>query len=713
MKSFHSDRVVQSEPRLTAELPVTERDSEVPELEPNANRMDVQGLRAIAVLLVVAYHAKFPLVTGGFIGVDLFFVLSGFLITGLLLRELRKTGRICWSNFWARRIRRLLPASMLVLVLTLITSNLVLPLLQRTSAMRDIMWSALFSANWHFAIQQTDYLAGNQNESPVLHFWSLGVEEQFYVFWPLLLGFLFAISKSISRRSVFSRLKHNLAADSDLRALQIVLTGVISFVIAVSFGLSLKLTAANQPFAYFGSTSRIWQLASGGLLAVWFMRPRKVSRSVQQILSFSGFLAIIYSAFSLHESEVGKLGYPGYLALAPTFAGVALVLAGSGSKPMLVQKILSIKPMQLIGKISYSWYLLHWPFLVFGHVILGSSSISVNLILVALSFPAAWAVSVLIENPLRYSRFLISSNWRSMAFGATSLTVVLALGLTSIAQIQTAYAGTSKVKGLSGAYVQLRPSPANAPQDFQSLTQLGCSLDLTEFVPNECEFGDVNSDKSVILLGDSHASAIFPVVNAAAKKMHWKLNVWEKNACPLADVLKWDASRNRPFSECDKFREIAINRAISAQPNLVILTSAYNPGTVLINRKTGKEVAQSQVAHQFGFGLKNVLEKFNEAGISVVYLHEPPYAPFDPPSCLIQSKSVGACLFSAPKFSPEISAVPSYPNAKILDIRSGICNPRMCNPVKSDVLVYRDRTHMTKTYVMTLEDKFLKVLSQY
>jgi peptidoglycan/LPS O-acetylase OafA/YrhL len=679
----------------------------------HAIRNDIQGLRAIAVLVVVGYHAQVPCLTGGFIGVDLFFVLSGFLITGVLIRELMATGSISLPSFWARRIRRLLPAAMLVLLLTLAISNAVLPLMQRASVTRDIMWSALFSANWHFAFQQTDYLAATLAPSPVLHYWSLGVEEQFYLFWPVLLGLLFALSLIINRKLATQAESIQARGEHDYRIFRRVFSIAIFLVISGSFALCVYLTNTNQPFAYFGSASRIWQLAIGGLVAVWFSQPRNFNSYLQQSLGLAGLAAIAFGVFQFHESQIGAIGYPGFLALVPTFAAAALLIAGSNSSPKMVQKFLCVRPFLFIGKISYSWYLLHWPFLVLGHVILGRTSLDLNLFLLASSFLSAWALSVLVENPLRYSRFLVAHDGRSIALGASALIVILTLGVSSIAQTRSAYAGTSDVKSTSGKLVTLHPSPANAAQDYLSLSRVGCSLGLTEYVPNECKFGAQRFKKSVVLLGDSHASAIFPVVNSVAKDLHWKLNVWEKNACPIADVLKWDASRKRVFTECDQFREIALEQTIAAHPNLVILSSAYNPATILIHRKSGSVVPKQQVAQQFISGLQIVLSRLHRAGIPVLFLHEPPYAPFDPPNCLIQKKDIRKCIFTPPAVTPEVAAVHHSGIAKILDLTEGVCSPKICSPVKSKVLVYRDRTHMTKTYVMTLRSKFIDTLSRY
>ena len=226
-------------------------------------RPDIQGLRALAVLFVVAFHADFPFAKGGFVGVDVFFVISGYLITGLLLREIERTGKLNLAGFWARRARRLLPASILVLSTTLFLSLLVLPLLQRQDVIKDVLWSAVFMGNWRFAAVQTDYWSTRQGESPILHYWSLGVEEQFYFVWPVILGLTgllirlaFRVRSATSNQQIHTG---HASLDSGSTNFRIALASVCTLTILISFWRNVELTRSNQPFAYFGTGARVWQ----------------------------------------------------------------------------------------------------------------------------------------------------------------------------------------------------------------------------------------------------------------------------------------------------------------------------------------------------------------------------------------------------------------------------------------------------------------------
>lgn len=680
---------------------------------PNQIRKDIQGLRAVAVLIVIAYHADFPFIPGGFIGVDIFFVLSGFLITGALLREVAKNGRINLGNFWARRVRRLLPASIVVLIITLIVSMRVLPLLQRASVSADVMWASMFGANWRFAIQQTDYLATDRVDSPVLHYWSLGVEEQFYAVWPIVISLVAVLATNITRYLKATRFQTNEQPIDSKNILNLSLTLVLGIIATTSFLVCFHLSISNQPFAYFGTFSRSWQLALGGLLAIWAHKLLNINRGIQEVFGIIGSVAICCSIYFIHESQVGVTPYPGWQAIAPTIGAVAVVAVGCSNRNTHLQKFLSLKPLQFLGGISYSWYLVHWPFLVLGQVIFQQNSLLLNLCLVAASLLAAWLLAILVENPLRFSKLLMVSAARTLGLGALSLVLLISVGVTTIWQTNSAYASTAFVQKPNGQLQKLNPSPADASTDYFSLAKFGCALGLDQVVVNECAFGMVDADKSLVILGDSHASAIFPVVESAAQKQNWKVNVWTKSACPIANVSKWDTARKRIFSECDEFRRTIIKQTISRNPNLVILVSAFNPKTILIDRNTRAPIAQSKMRAHMISGLRQTIRQLTNAGLKVVILHEPPYAPFDPPECLIEKKKVEACAFDAPQQSPELQAAKNISNARVFDLYSAVCPSDRCSPVKKQVVVYRDRTHMTKTYVMTLEPKFIQLLKQY
>lgn len=673
-----------------------------------ARRGDIQGMRALAILAVVLYHAGVPGLTGGFVGVDLFFVVSGFLITGLLLREVAGRGQVDLSRFWARRVRRLLPASTLALLATGVGIVTLLPLLERSAALADLRWATLFSANWRFALQETDYLAGGRATSPVLHFWSLGVEEQFYVVWPLLIALVVVAVRALRRRT------GGTWSGVPTRTL----TVVIAVVAVASFVECVRLTTTNQPFAFFGTPARAWQLAAGALLALGAPQVGRLPAAVRQALGVAGLVGLGVAVAALSEGGRGGFAYPGSASLLPTLSAVALLAAGTGGDT-LVGRALSVQPLQWIGDVSYSWYLWHWPFLVIGGAALGGAGPRGRIALALASLVVAAVAYRFVENPLRSAPRLARSNRLSMAFGAVM--VLITLGATQLLAARTqdtvAEGIPITVPGPDGELVErvLRPDPAVAAQDYRAMTPLGCALSYEDTVPNECLFGDPEGDRSAVLLGDSHSSVMLPGLDLAGQAQGWRVNLWGKNACPIADVTKWDDQRKAVFTECDEYRTAVLERTIAAQPDVVFLVSAYNSTTTLIDRTGGAEITGAAMHSEMASGLRSVAQRLTAAGIHVVLIDEPPQAPFDPPDCLVEQGSAEACAFPAPegwRTSPESDAADGLADVEVLDLSTATCPGETCHVVAEDMVVYRDQSHLTKTYVESLTPSFEALLAR-
>src|SRR5829696_7227833 len=360
-------------------------------------RGDVEGLRAVAVLAVLLYHAQAPAGGGGFVGVDVFFVLSGFLITGLLWRELSETGRLSFGSFYARRARRLLPAAVLVLSVTAVVSALVLPPLSARAATDDAAAAALYVANYRFAVQGTDYLAGDTGPSPLQHYWSLGVEEQFYLVWPLL---LLLGSLAWRRRGGPSRATAG---------------GLLAGLGSASFGLSLWWTDVAPPWAFFSLPSRAWELAVGGLVALALPWLRRMPGPVAAVLGWVGLSAVVWSVVRLADTTA----FPGVAALAPVAGTAAVVAAGCADPRFGPGLMLERAPFLLIGRISYSWYLWHWPVLVLAPAAAGRAlGLGERLALAAVSGVLALLTLRLVEDPVRFSPRLRSRSRRGLAVGA-------------------------------------------------------------------------------------------------------------------------------------------------------------------------------------------------------------------------------------------------------------------------------------------------------
>ena len=374
-------------------------------------RPDIEGMRAIAVGLVLLFHGyKYPF-TGGFVGVDVFFVISGFLITSLLVREQTTSGRISILGFYARRARRILPASALVVLATIGATYYLLGFIAGNNVANDAQWTSVFAANIHFGLIGTDYLGSQLPPSPLQHMWSLGVEEQFYVVWPALFLVMVLIVRGARHRTAMA--------------------AVLTTIIGASLAWSVIQTISNATWAYFSPFTRAWELALGALVAVMAPAISRISLAwVSEILAVCGLVGITVSALVLNSFTP----YPGSAVALPVVSSAVLIAAGCANPKTVVGRGLSVRPMQWLGARSYSLYLWHWPVLIIaseyaGHELSGWQN--TGLLLVAV---VACALSYqLVENPLRRARFLTTRTWLSLAMGA-----MLIVGTIAVAQWQIA-----------------------------------------------------------------------------------------------------------------------------------------------------------------------------------------------------------------------------------------------------------------------------------
>ena len=381
-------------------------------------RPDIEGLRAVAVLAVVLFHAGVRCVDGGFVGVDVFFVISGFLITGLLWREVSTAGTVQLRRFYGARARRLLPASAAVGVITAIGASVLLPRLLVGPVMVDGIASALYVSNYRFLLEGIDYFGGNLPPSPFQHYWSLGVEEQFYLVWPaLIIGTAWLI------RLVRPRTKAQTTSAPSSQTPYLV---VLALVAAVSFALSLAVTHWAPPVAFFSLPTRAWQLAAGGLVALTAGQWRRLPPRAAAIAGWAGLAVILLACTQLSSTTL----YPGIAALLPTL-GTALVIGAGCARPAQgCGRVLAVAPMRAIGRISYSWYLWHWPVLVLTPAMLGHP-LGLAARVAATLVSAGLAVLTLrfIENPLRFAAPVRRSALASLALGGAATAVAVCVGV--------------------------------------------------------------------------------------------------------------------------------------------------------------------------------------------------------------------------------------------------------------------------------------------
>src|SRR6195952_2764732 len=354
----------------------------------------VQGLRAIAVLLVVIYHFEPGRLTGGYIGVDVFFVISGFLITQQLSRELERPDRIKLPSFWAKRVRRLLPAALLVLLFSTVATFLIMPLSALTENLKEILASTFYVENWALAANSVDYLAASNDASLVQHYWSLSLEEQFYLVWPILL-----LGPSIFGVRKLSRTRPGSSFGATGRWNAMIVLVVAASVISLI--LSIVFTKNDPASAYFVTYTRVWEFGVGALLAL-IPRLRPTRAWFVNVLGYAGVLAILIAGFTFDRNTP----FPGYAALVPVLGTAAVIVSHRSEHRFDIGRVLSTRVPRFFGDISYSLYLWHWPLIVIAPFIPGwGLSIYNRVILFVVAVVLAWLTKKFVEDPTRQWKF--------------------------------------------------------------------------------------------------------------------------------------------------------------------------------------------------------------------------------------------------------------------------------------------------------------------
>ncbi|MET0447600.1 MAG: acyltransferase family protein [Aeromicrobium sp.] len=669
---------------------------------PRPVRPEIQALRAGAALLVVLYHLWPGRLPGGFMGVDVFFVISGFLITSHLAREATSTGRIRLGRFWARRARRLLPAAYLVLATSAVAVFIWMPQLAWVQNFREILSSALYFQNWRLALDAVDYLAAENSPSVAQHYWTLSVEEQFYVAWPLIV--LAAVL---------------LAARLRLRQLPTV-TAVIAIATAASFAYSLWLTYDNVSFAYFSTFTRAWEFGAGALLALLTLRAstgRRKARTlppiVGAVVSWAGLVLLVYCGLRL----TGSTPFPGFAALLPVLATVAVIAVGMPASRFSPRRLIELRFVQWTGDISYPLYLWHWPPIVLLPVILGHElGFWPRVGILVGTFAAAAATKRFIEDPVRTGRRL-GIQRSTVTFGLTIVTAG-ALAVTCLGGIRHADAVADRAQKLSAEIASdapdcfgaasMAPGPpcVNPDLDGQLVPDTtaikrdnanypGCQS--TGLVKDTCTFGDPAADvPHVLMIGDSHARAMLPPFVEMAEKGQIFLTAQVKGGC------NWSTNPHpnpdRTISEdCYQWRDSLatwLDKHVDGFDLVVTAALAHpRPATDPAEQAAGFEETWSSVTRR---------------GIPVVAIRDNPYQPADTSTCLAKQSEITAdsCALprkdAFPNNDPQIAASKKVEGSTLLDLTSFYCTDTTCPAVIGGVNVYRDRTHISKTYTTTM-----------
>jgi peptidoglycan/LPS O-acetylase OafA/YrhL len=689
------------------------------------HRDDIQGLRAVAVLLVVLAHAGVGFLAGGFVGVDVFFVLSGFLITGLLAAEARRRRFVSLTGFYLRRARRILPAATVTLVVSDLFAYHFLNIVRAQQYLRDSISGALFVANFHFAAEGTDYFAQGQPPSPFQHFWSLGVEEQFYVVWPAL--FILALGLSFRRYATRPKV---LEQERQRRVLVAVLA-----VAAISLVWSIIATGRNQASAYFSTPARAWELALGAALALGAPRLEGLSHRSRLLLGWGGLAAIAGAALAYSAATP----FPGYAALLPTLGAAAVIAAGTARTPARwsVARVVSIGPLRYIGDRSYSFYLWHWPVLVITEQAVGHSlALGTRLALMVGAFGLSVVTYRVVESPIRFARSTRSA-FALPVLVAASVLSVLVVTTTDLASIrdyedQQSFATTTAPApgvitppAVAVAAVSLPSrttaagSQALAPVDHEvSLDAHGRRLpsvlgppvaqllnDLPTGYPGKCvagpgqdqspvcRLGDTASQRTIAIIGDSHMQMWLPDLIAAARLHGWAVVPLIKEGCSPPDWL----GHGGGAPACPPWFRWAMAQARQIRPTDVLIGGSYSTQGSTLNPETDP-----------GFGAE--IGDLRHVSQRIVLVGDVPARQRQPVDCLLASGALASCAQPLSGFAigeiAQMKAYASVMHVGFIDPTGWFCAQQECPLVVGDVITYRDTGHISATYAHELQDVF-------
>ncbi|QEN13256.1 acyltransferase family protein [Mycolicibacterium sp. ELW1] len=690
-------------------------------------RPDIEGLRGFTLLAILGFHAAIPGVGGGFVGPDVFFIISGFVITGQLWHQLNKTGTLKLRSFYGSRARRLLPVAATVIVVTLLASAAILSPLQARTVMGDGIASALYVGNYWFVFQNVDYFA-NHEPSPFEHYWTLGVEEQFYMFWPLTL---------LAVAWLVRRVRPRKTAEKGLSKRPFMV--VFGLIVVLSFLSSFVETYLMQAVAYFSTHTRAWDLAIGGMLALSADRWRRLPPKAAWVIG-SGGLALLLLVCNQFPATIP---YPGSAALLPMIATVMVIGAGCALPTRGAGRVLGWGPMRTIGRLSYSWYLWHWPVLVLVPIVLGHPlGLAGRVALVIASGLLGVLTFRYVETPLRYAARLQRSPKLSLALGGTFtalaacvglvlLTVVqppvgrgspaAALTITTVpvppgssiaaydAAIEQAFAQTqtavAKSVDLQVVPSNLDPSLAGVATELQDIYFGGCLRSPLEQGHAECATGDTSSSTTVAVVGDSNAAMFFPAFQQVVAQRHWRLLMLAKGNCPMINLPNNGLLGRlaEHAQHCQEWRGQILARLLAAPPQLVVVSMwrGFGTGEALTGFHAYDSVWLDSLTH--------LVQQLRKAGSKVLVLGPIPSAGrINVPTCVSGHLfDVSACgLSKAKAFNPSgMSAEAASTEAAggtYADLTDLYCAADRCPAIVGNNLVYLDKTHMTLAYSRTL-----------
>lgn len=678
-----------------------------------SRRRDIEGLRFIAAILVAVYHLWLGRVSGG---VDVFFTVSGFLITLTLLGHLRDHERPRPLHYLGRLLRRLLPAAATVLLAVLIVRAFIVPPL--LPSIPEIVASAFYFENWQLAFSSIDYLAADDPHTAVQHFWAMSVQGQFYLIWLALFLLVWLTIRLAGRRS------------PGVRAI-LMWYLVVSFAVSLTF--SVILTAADQAFTYFNTFARVWEFALGGIVAV-ILPQLALPRWLRAILGWIGLAAVVVCGLVLNVSSM----FPGFAALWPTL-GAAFVLVSGGGRGAAANPVLSWRPLAWMGGLSYGIYLWHWPLLTFARDLLRRNEVgpTVGVVIIGGAIALAWLTRVLVERPLLALPRRIGSAQVGPAL-ATALPVVLVLAIVTSALSVSAEASRTDAAGrellqrvLTGGEVYClgaaihdpsgctplppdldRVFPVDPRKDNPAVYSDGCRTFGGE-PAHLCRYGDPDGDVSILLIGNSHTATWFPAFESIATKNGWRLDMFFETGCTLTAAPKTPGSTD---TACSRFYDDVMSQ-VAARPPYDLVVSTYRSNNVFWRDADGR--VDDDIAVR---GFRAAWDPLIARGSTVLVIQDVPHVRSDQIRCRDRDQRYGpgdCALPRAEAVGPDlmVRAATGYPGTAVIDMNDWFCTATTCPATVGNVKVYQDMSsHVTQSFILTttpyLEAELRSVLAR-
>jgi peptidoglycan/LPS O-acetylase OafA/YrhL len=637
-------------------------------------RPELEGVRTVAAFLVAVYHIWIGSVSGG---VDVFFIVSGYLITTSLLSKMERDGRIHLVDYWLGLARRLFPIAFTVLLFTVVGSILIMPQVQWKQIISEIFASAFYFENWYLANSAVDYLAQNNQASPLQHFWALSLQGQFYLTWPFVVLTAFVIAKKVLGKPVRKTM-----------------LGVLLSLFLLSIGYSIYKTSVNQPWAYFDTFARVWEFSLGGVLAL-LLPYLRFGKTVSMVIGWFGLAVICFTGILLPVSSV----FPGYAALLPTGGVILVIISAENSTRFGVDKLLGSKPFLYFGSMSYGFYLWHWPLLIFYYAYFDVERVPVasGLAIIVSAFILSFISVKILETPVR--KISIKHSKKKLAIVLAGLLIPLfcvngvwAYFVSGQDQAEQKY-NLEDYPGAMAISDSVEPVPDKEPvpsalavkEDlpaFYDMTE--CFSGMEEEKMAKCSLGEKeNPEYTIALVGGSHSGHWYPALEKLSDKMKLKIEIYNKDACRFS-ADDFDGLLN---ASCMDWNEKVIGMLKEEPPDLVFTTANVGAG----DKVPGGYIEQWKK-------LKGITEIFA--------VRDNPAMEGDPPTCVEKKGSVEECSMPRDKVLSEVipwentEGIPA--NVTFADLSEYFCDDESCPPVIGNVLVYRDYHHISTLYSRTM-----------